>query len=125
MNRLVKAAAARLGLMRIRSPQSRADLGWVDATLENVAAVEFAPNALPAVSFNRLNGHYREIVALALLILRYSTIETERGVTRAAGFLMDMNRVFSGLRDPSDPRSPQALGSNVPLRQRHSRCDPR
>ena len=94
MNRLVKAAAARLGLMRIRSRQSRADLGWVDATLGNVAAVEFAPNALPEVSFNRLNEHYREIVALALLILRYSTIETERGVTRAAGFLMDMNRVF-------------------------------
>ena len=94
MNRLVKAAAARLGLMRIRSRQSRADLGWVDATLENVAAVEFAPNALPEVSFNRLNEHYREVVALALLILRYSTIETERGATRAAGFLMDMNRVF-------------------------------
>ena len=94
MNRLVKAAAARLGLMRIRSQQSRADLGWVDATLENVAAVEFAPNALPEVSFNRLNEHYREVVALALLILCYSTIETERGATRAAGFLMDMNRVF-------------------------------
>ena len=94
MNRLVKAAAVRLGLMRIRSRQSRADLGWVDATLENVAAVEFVPSALPAVSFNRLNEHYREVVALALLILRYSTIETGRGATRAAGFLMDMNRVF-------------------------------
>ena len=94
MNRLVKAAAARLGLMRIRSRQSRADLGWIDATLDNVAPVEFAPNALPEVSFNRLNEHYREVVALARLILRCSTIETERGATRAAGFLMDMNRVF-------------------------------
>ena len=94
MNRLVKAAAVRLGLMRIRSRQSRTDLGWVDATLDNVAAVEFAPNALPEVSFNRVNEHYREVVALAMLILRYSTIETERGATRAAGFLMDMNRVF-------------------------------
>lgn len=74
MNRLVKAAAARLGLMRIRSRQSRADLGWIDATLDNVAPVEFAPNALPEVSFNRLNEHYREVVALARLILRRSTI---------------------------------------------------
>ena len=31
---------------------------------------------------------------MALLILRYSTIETERGATCAAGFLMDMYRVF-------------------------------
>ena len=94
MNRLVKVAAARLGQMRIRSRQSRADLGWIDATLDNVAPVEFTPNALPEVSFKRLNEHYREVVALALLILRCSTIETERGATRAAGFLMDMNRVF-------------------------------
>ena len=94
MNRLVKAAAARLSLMRIRSPRSRANLGWIDARLDNVAPVEFSPNAVPDVSFNRLNEHYREVVALARLILRHSAIETERGVTRAAGFLMDMNRVF-------------------------------
>ena len=93
-NRLVKAAAARLSLMHIRSPRSRADLGWVDARLDNVALVEFSPNAVPHVSFNRLTEHYRDVVALARLILRYSTIEAERGVTRAAGFLMDMNRVF-------------------------------
>ena len=94
MNRLVKAAAARLGLMHIRSPRSRADLGWVDARLDNVALVEFPPHAVPDVSFNRLTEHYRDVVALARLILQRSTIETERGATPAAGFLMDMNRVF-------------------------------
>ena len=94
MNRLVKAAAARLSLMRIRSPRSRADLGWIDARLGNVTPVEFSPNAVPDISFNRLNEHYREVVALARLILRHSAIETERGVMRASGFLMDMNRVF-------------------------------
>ena len=94
MNRLVKAAAARLSLMHIRSPRSRADLGWIDARLGNIALVEFSPNVVPDVSFNRLNEHYREVVALARLILRHSAIETERGVTRAVGFLMDMNRVF-------------------------------
>lgn len=104
MNRLVKAAAARLSRMHIRSPRSRADLGWIDARLDNVALVEFSPNAVPDVSFNRLTEHYRDVVALARLILRHSTIETERGVTRSAGFLMDMNRVFQdfvtlGLRE--------------------------
>ena len=94
MNRLVKAAAARLSRMHIRAPQSRTDLGWIDARLDNVALVEFSPNAVPHVSFNRLTEHYRDVVALARLILRHSTIETERGATRAAGYLMDMNRVF-------------------------------
>ena len=94
MNRLVKAAAAKLGRMRIRSPQARADFGWIDATLENVALVEFAPGAVPNVAFNRLNEHYRDVVALARLVLRHATIETGRGAVRASGFLMDMNRVF-------------------------------
>ena len=44
--------------------------------------------------FDRLNEHYREVVALARLILRHATIETGRGAVRAPGFLMDMNRVF-------------------------------
>ena len=94
VNRLVKAAAARLGRMRIRSRQARVDLGWIDTTLENVALVEYPPGAVPDVAFNRLNEHYREVVALARLILRHATIETGRGSVRAPGFLMDMNQVF-------------------------------
>ena len=93
-NRLVRGAAERLGRMRIRSPSSRADLAWIDGTLENVALVEYPRHAVPEVVFNRLNEHYREVVALARLILRHATIETGRGTVRAAGFLMDMNRVF-------------------------------
>lgn len=93
-NRLVRGAAERLGRMRIRSPSSRADLAWIDGTLENVSLVEYPRHAVPDVVFNRLNEHYREVVALARLILRYATIETGRGAVRAPGFLMDMNRVF-------------------------------
>ena len=118
MNRLVKAAAVRLGLMRIRSRQSRVDLGWIDGMLENVTLVEFPSNALPSVSFNRLSEHYREVVALAMLILRYSTIETERGVARAAGFLMDMNRVFQDFVT-------QALREALGLSKRTFRSDSR
>ena len=93
-NRLVKAAATRLGKLRIRSPQSRTDLGWIAATLDNVSLVEFPQGAVPEVKFDRLNEHYREVVNLARLILRHTAIETARGKARANGFLMDMNAVF-------------------------------
>ena len=96
-NRLVKAAAARLGRMLVLSPRSRADLAdlrWVSARLANVSLVEFPANAVPEVSFDRLNEHYREVVALSRLVLRHMSFETGRGGNRAPGFLMDMNVVF-------------------------------
>lgn len=93
-NRLVKAAAVRLGRMRLRSPRSRRALRWVGGRLENVSLVEYAPAAVPDVTFDRLNERYREAVALARLVLRHSSFETGRGSLRAAGFLMDMNQVF-------------------------------
>ena len=93
-NRLVKAAAAQLGQMRVRSPRSRSGLRWVNTRLENVSFVEFPKNAVPEVTFDRLNGHYREVVALARLILRHTSFEIGRGDNRAPGFLMDMNVVF-------------------------------
>ena len=95
-NRLVKAAAVRLGRMRLRERRSRDGLRWIGARLENVSFVEYPPAGVPDVTFDRLNGHYREVVALARLVLRHSSFETGRGNLRAAGFLMDMNRVFQG-----------------------------
>ena len=93
-NRLVKAAAGLLGRIRIRSPRARAGLRWIGAMLGNVAPVRFAASDVPVVGFDRLNEHYREVVALARLILRHWAFEADRGGTRAAGFLMNMNTVF-------------------------------
>ena len=93
-NRLVKAATARLGGMRLRSQPARKGLGWIAGTLDNVSPVEFAPKDVPAVSFDRLNEHYRGVVELSRLILRHSAFESGRGQVRASGFLMDMNVVF-------------------------------
>ena len=93
-NRLVKAAAGLLGRMRIRSPRARAGLRWIGAMLGNVAPMRFAPSDVPAVTFDRLNAHYREVVGLARLILRHWAFEADRGGRRAAGFLMNMNTVF-------------------------------
>ena len=93
-NRLVKAAVARLGEMRLRSPQARRGLGWIAAMLENVSLVEYAPGDVPEVTFDRLNEHYRGAVGLSRLILRYSAFEASRGEVRATGFLMNMNTLF-------------------------------
>ena len=93
-NRLVKAAVYRLGTMRLRRRATRQELARFAGMLDNVSLVEFAPNAVPDVRFDRLNGHYREVVALSRLVLRHSAYEAGRGEVRASGFLMDMNVVF-------------------------------
>ena len=76
-NRLVKAAVARLGGMRLRSPKARRDLGRVAGLLDTVSLVAFPPNNLPQVSFDRLNQHYRDVVGLSRLILRHSAIPVQ------------------------------------------------
>ena len=93
-NQLVKAAAMRLGGMRLRSQQARRNLGWIAAMLENVSSVESFPKDVPDVRFDRINEHYRGVVGLSRLILRHSAFESERGVVHATGFLMDMNTLF-------------------------------
>lgn len=93
-NQLVRAAVGRLVAMPLRSRQARRELGWLAAMLEQVSALEFGPNDVPNVRFDRLNGHYRGVVGLARLVLRHSGFETGRGGIRAAGFLIDMTKLF-------------------------------
>ena len=93
-NRLVKAAAYRLGGMGLRSTQARSGLAWVAGMLDKVSLVEFPAREVPEVRFDRLNEHYRGVVTLSRLILEHSAFEAQRGKVRASGFLMDMNQVF-------------------------------
>ena len=93
-NRLVKAAVARLGEMRLRSSRARRGLGWIAAMLENVSLAEYGSSDVPDVTFDRLNEHYRGVVELSRLILRHSAFEASRGKVRATGFLMNMNTLF-------------------------------
>ena len=93
-NRLVKAAARRLGRMQLRLPEARNGLGRIAGTLDNVSLVEFPPAHVPVVEFDRLNTHYREVVALSRMVLRHSEYQAERGTVRAPGFLVDMNKLF-------------------------------
>ena len=48
----------------------------------------------PAVAYDRLNLHYREVVELSRLVLRHTALDQPRGEARASGFLMDMNTIF-------------------------------
>lgn len=93
-NRLLKAAVARLRRLRLRSPATRALLAHYEAILSNVSLVEYSPRAIPAVTFTRLNDHYRPAVGLAGLILRSAAVELGRGAARASSFLVDMAQVF-------------------------------
>ena len=93
-NRLIKAAIARLGRLRIRAAESRRSLREFDQVLERVTLVPFDIRALPAVLYTRLNEHYRPAVELARLILRSTSFELAAGGVRSASFLVDMNQVF-------------------------------
>ena len=93
-NRLVKAAAHLLGMMRLRSVDSRKGLVHLGAALGNVALFQFSPRDVPKVEFDRLNGHYREVVALSRLILEHNAFQVERGTVRAPGLLVDMVKLF-------------------------------
>ena len=93
-NRLVKAAAHRLGQLRPRTSQARNALGRVVGTLDNVSLVSFPPRDVPDVRLNRLNAHYGEVMALSRLILRHGAYESGRGAVRVCGFVMDMNVIF-------------------------------
>ncbi len=94
LNRLVKAAAHRLGMVGLRSREARSGVAWVAESLSDVSLVAFPRGAVPDVSFDRLNEHYRSVATLARLILRHGAFEAARGKVRASGFLMDMNQVF-------------------------------
>ena len=94
LNRLVKAAAHRLGRLGLRSREARSGIAWVADTLDNVSLAPFPRGAVPEVRFDRLNEHYRGVATLARLVLRHGAFEADRGKVRASGFLMDMNAVF-------------------------------
>ena len=123
-NRLVKAAAGRLGRMRLRSQAARRGLGLVTGMLEQVSPGEFPSSTVPELRFDRLNEHYRGVVGLSRLILRHSAFESGRGNVRASGFLLDMNTLFQefvtvALRETlgvSDQTlSSDAVGRKIPL----------
>ncbi len=95
-NRLLKAAIARLGRLRLRSVTTRRSLRAFDETLGAVRLVEYDPRRLPEITWTRLNSRYRPAVELARLILQSTSFDLAHGGVRSSAFLIDMNTVFEG-----------------------------
>ena len=93
-NQLVKAAVYLLGMMRLRPSNVHQGLVRIAAMLDRVSLVEFPAGDVPRVEFNRLNGHYREVIALSRMVLQHRAYQLERGPVRAFGLLMDMPKLF-------------------------------
>lgn len=93
-NRLIKAAIARLGRLRIRSDEARRSLRSFDSLLDTVRLAHFDARKLPDIHYTRLNEHYRPAVELAKLILRATSFELGQGKVAASSFLVNMNKVF-------------------------------
>ena len=93
-NRLLKAALAALGSLRLRSETSRQTLRRFNHILENVGATSFDPKNVPSVVYTRLNEHYRGAVEWARMILRFASAETRHGTVLGTTVLFDMNEVF-------------------------------
>lgn len=93
LNRVLKAAVARLARLPLRRPEHRAGLRAVDTALERVSLVNYAaPPRLPA--FTRLNEHYRGAAELALLIIGGGSFDVFSGDIASHAFVIDMNKVF-------------------------------
>lgn len=93
-NRLLKAAIRRLGTLRLRNPALRAQLLEIETMLHSVSDVRFEQNAVPMVSYTRLNSHYEGAVELARLVLRCCSVEFREGRASGSAFLIDMATVF-------------------------------
>lgn len=93
-NQILRAAIERLTKLRIRNQQHRISLNRLLPSFERVADLPLAGNAIPDISYSRLNEHYRPSVELARLILRATSFDLAHGRVRSSGFLIDMNKLF-------------------------------
>jgi 5-methylcytosine-specific restriction enzyme subunit McrC len=93
-NRLLKAAVATLGSLRLRSESSRQSLRRFNHVLELVSLQRYDAHNVPSVTYTRLNEHYRGAVEWARLILRFAAVEVRHGTALATTVLFDMNDVF-------------------------------
>ena len=107
LNRLVRAAAYRLGRLGLRSREARRRIAWVAESLSEVSLAAFPRGAVPEVRFDRLSEHYRGVVTLARLVLRHGAFEADL-VDGDGGEKQDRSRV-SVLGRPIPERRPEAV----------------
>ncbi|MHC5066686.1 MAG: McrC family protein, partial [Planctomycetota bacterium] len=103
-NRLLKAAIAKLGNLRLRDPEIRDSLRRFDLALSPVSLVIYDPWRLPEITYSRLNDRYEPAVELAKIILGNGAFELHHGEVRGSAVLFDMAKVvedfvLASLRD--------------------------
>lgn len=128
LNRLLYEALRRLRRLPLRSKAVRSLLaGCHAAFVDGVTPVEFEPNRLPEIHWNRLNQWFRPAAELAEEILARASIELQHGDLRGTAFTIDMNVVFEqfvrmsvgqalGLSPPAWPPRPRSEVMDVERR---------
>ena len=94
VNRLLKAAIARLGAIRLRSEGSRHRLRTLWPHFANVSLVAYEPRNVPEVRYDRRTVHLRGAVELARRILSTRSIDSRSGDVTGAAFLLNLASVF-------------------------------
>ena len=98
-NRLLKTALHRLSLTRIRNEAVANEIRRLRPAFDMVQLGLYAPGAVPAIRYTRLDEHYRPAVELARLIIENTSLELPSGNASSrrvssVTFLVDMNLVF-------------------------------
>ncbi len=93
-NRILKAAANALRMLRLRSGTSRRDLKILAAQFDGVSSVRFDPRSVPQPVITRLNAHYAPALNLARAILQNTSLELRDGRITGSAVLFDMNKLF-------------------------------
>ncbi|MEH0934035.1 McrC family protein [Micromonospora psammae] len=93
-NQLLLAAALKLRSLPLRGDATRRSLHRLVDSLQNVTALTYRPTAIPAVTWTRLNLHYRPAVELARLLLRMQSPDLAPGATETPALTIDMAALF-------------------------------
>lgn len=93
-NQLLLAALSTVAALPIHSTTTRRAITRLRRALADVTPQRFDARALPAVTWTRLNHHYRPAVELARVILAGADTDLRSGSMRVPGLVFDMNTVF-------------------------------
>lgn len=93
-NQLLLAALHRIGRLPLRSTAVRRALNEISAAFDAVTLPRIGPGNIPQVRFDRLNRHYEPALRLAVLILKWSSLELGGAAATGTSFLIDMNELF-------------------------------
>jgi 5-methylcytosine-specific restriction enzyme subunit McrC len=111
-NRLLTTAATLLLRLPRVPALSRQRLAHTRTLLDGVSLID-RPREAVAPPITRLNERYRPSLRLAELILRASSISTQRGAITATAFVFDMNAVFEDFVTAALRDELQHHGGNV------------